>query len=158
MTRSELTALLDSRGIKYELCEHDPVYTIEEMLKAALPYPDTVAKNLFVRDDKKRNYYLITVKEDRRVDLREFQAQFQTRKLSFASENDLMDILKLIKGAVTPFGLLNDEERRVHFFIDRAFLPGTIGIHPLENTATVWLRCADLLELIREHGNSVTEL
>ena len=109
----------------------------------------------FADDDKKRNYYLITVKEDRRVNLKEFQAQYGTRKLSFASEDDMMRLLGLTRGAVTPFGLLNDEEASVQFFVDRTF--DRMGIHPMENTATVWVRKEDLVKLVIEHGNTVTE-
>ena len=156
MTKNELYQFLDAKGIPYKVTEHVPVYTIEEMLEANLPHPEIIAKNLFVRDDKKRNYYLITVKEDRLVNLKEFQEQFGTRRLSFASENDLMDILGLIKGSVTPFGLLNDTEHKVHFFIDKEFENGEMGIHPMENNATVWINGADLLSVIKEHGNSVT--
>ncbi len=157
MTRSELIQFLDEKGIQYEITEHAPVFTIEEMLECNLPYPEIIAKNLFIRDDKKRNYYLISVKEDRKVNLKEFQEQFGTRKLSFASENDLMTIMGLIKGSVTPFGLLNDEERRVQFFIGKEFLGGEMGIHPLENTATIWIGADDLVKLIKEHGNRVIE-
>ena len=156
MTRQELICFLDERGIEYEITEHSPVFTIEEMLEANLPYPALIAKNLFVRDDKKRNYYLITVREDRTINLKDFQEQFQTRKLSFASESDLMLILGLIKGAVTPFGLLNDEDRKVHFYIGEEFIGEKLGIHPLENTATVWIGANDLIGIIQEHGNIVS--
>ena len=112
------------------------------MLEEKLPYPDIIAKNLFVRDDKKRNYYLITVNENRRINLKEFQQRFNTRRLSFSSENDLMSILGLKKGAVTPFGLLNDKDHVVDFFLGEEFKCGRIGIHPLDNTATVWMKTA----------------
>lgn len=123
----------------------------------SLPYPEFEAKNLFVRDDKKRNYYLITVKGGKRVDLKEFRQKNQTRSLSFASDGDLMSFLGLIPGAVTPMGLLNDRECRVQFFIDREFMeePGLIGVHPNDNTATIWLKTEDLLGLIEEHGTMV---
>ena len=78
MTRQELIELLDSKGISYEITEHKPVFTIEEMLECNLPYPEIIAKNLFIRDDKKRNYYLITVQEERKINLKEFQEQFGT--------------------------------------------------------------------------------
>ena len=82
------------------------------------------------------------------------------RPLRFASENDLMDILGLIPGAVTPLGILNDEERKVQVFLDREFLEGRklIGVHPNENTATVWLKTEDLLDIIKEHDNPVQVL
>ena len=156
MNREELLKTLDEKGIQYEISEHAPVFTIEEMMECNLPYPEIIAKNLFVRDDKKRNYYLISVQEERKINLREFQEQFGTRKLGFVSENDLMAIMGLIKGSVTPFGLLNDEERKVQFFIGKEFLGGEMGIHPLENTATVWIGADDLVETIKEHGNTIT--
>ncbi len=68
-----------------------------------------------------------------------------------------MDMLGLIPGAVTPLGLLNDLGRRVSFWLDSSFLdsPGLIGVHPNDNTATVWLKTADLLRLLREHGTQI---
>lgn len=34
---------------------------------------------------------------------------------------------------------------------------GIIGIHPNDNTATVWLKFDDLINIINEHGNIVKE-
>ena len=160
MTKQKTYAYLTDCGVPYEITEHDAVFNMEQAAALELPYPDCDAKNLFVRDDKKRNYYLITVKGDRRVDLKRFQQTFGTRKLSFASADDLADIMKLIPGAVTPLGLLNDEERRVTLYLDAAFGDGLIGVHPNDNTATVWLKADDLARVIRDHGNTVnvTEL
>lgn len=45
------------------------------------------------------------------------------RALSFAPENDLMQVLGLIPGAVTPLGLLNDAECKVQLYLDEAFSP-----------------------------------
>ena len=86
-----------------------------------IPYPEADAKNLFVRDDKKRDYYLITVKGDKRVDLKEFRRNNQTRALSFATAQELMSILGLPPGSVTPLGLLHDPTGKVHFYIGRRF-------------------------------------
>ena len=66
-------------------------------------------------------------------------------------------MMQLIPGSVTPLGILNDREKRVQVWIDADFLKGSglIGVHPNDNTATVWLKTADLLGVIREHGNPV---
>lgn len=157
MNKAELLEYLSNRGIEYELVEHSMVFTIDEMIDAELPHPELIAKNLFVRDDKKRAFYLITVLEDRRVDLKEFRKLHETRPLSFASEEQLMDKLALTRGSVTPFGLLNNEEKDVKFFIDKAFIDaGLMGIHPNLNDATVFVKTEDVIALIREHGNEVT--
>ena len=68
-----------------------------------------------------------------------------------------MNILGLIPGSVSPLGLLNDKELKVTFYLDNEFLndKAIIGVHPNDNTATVWLKVEDLLNIIEEHGNSV---
>ncbi len=158
MKKEDIYKLLEEKGVWYEITEHEAVFNMEELDSVDLPYPEYDAKNVFVRDDKKQNYYLITVKDDKRVDLKKFKDDYNTRKLSFVSPNDLDLILKLIPGSVSPFGLLNDEECKVKFYLDKAFTTSPkkiIGIHPNDNTATVWLKTEDLIEIIKEHGNEV---
>lgn len=158
MNKEEVYAFLKEKSIPFEVTEHKAVYNMAELTEVGLPHPECDAKNLFVRDDKKRNYYLITVKGDKRVDLKVFRRANGLRSLSFASADELADILKLSPGAVTPLGLLNDAACAVSFFLDSALLdaPGIIGVHPNDNTATVWLETDDMLDIIREHGNNVT--
>ena len=155
MTKQETYDYLTGLGIEYEVTEHSAVFNMQELDSVDLPYPECDAKNLFIRDDKKRNYYLITVKGDKRVDLKAFQQAFGTRRLTFASADDLMAIMGLAPGSVTPLGLLNDGDRRVTFCFDKSFMGGFAGVHPNDNTATVWLRAEDLVQIIINHGNIV---
>lgn len=157
MNESEVYMLLNSRAIWYEVTEHEAVFNMAEVSAVPLPYPEADAKNIFVRDDKKQGYYLITVRGDKKVDLKEFRQNHNTRALSFASESDLATILGLTPGTVTPFGILNDVERKVQVFIDKKFMesPGLIGVHPQVNTRTVWLRIEDLIDIVRDHGSVV---
>ena len=122
MNKMETYDLLRSRSIWLEITEHKAVYNMAELADVALPYPSADAKNLFVRDDKKRNYYLITVQGDKRVNLKEFKKQHGTRSLSFASADDLLTLLGLEPGSVTPLGLLHDREHKVQLYLDEAFL------------------------------------
>ena len=158
MNKQEVYALLQAKQLHFEITEHPAVYTMAELADVPCPYPDADAKNLFVRDDKKKNFYLITVRGDKRVNLKEFRKANGTRPLSFASAENLMDIMGLIPGAVTPLGILNDTEKKVHFYLDKHFLeePGLVGVHPNDNTATVWLKTEDLIRIIEEHEHDVT--
>lgn len=160
MDKQEIYRYLTDKNIWHEITEHVAVYSMAELAGIEIPYPTAEAKNLFVRDDKKRNYYLITVKGDKRVDLKDFRRKYETRPLSFASADDLMSMMHLSPGSVTPFGLLNDEERRVALYLDSAFFEGAglIGVHPNDNTATVWLKVAELVEIIKRHGNKVAAI
>ena len=156
MDKAAVYAFLRAKGIAFEVTEHAPLANMEAMFAAGLPYPDAIAKNLFVRGDGKKDYYLITAREERVIDLKLFRQQFCTKRLSFASEVDLAAVLQLTKGSVTPFGLLNNTQHRVHFFLDDYFQNRLIGVHPNENTATVWLNSSDLISLVRERAASVT--
>ncbi|MCI8398175.1 MAG: prolyl-tRNA synthetase associated domain-containing protein [Oscillibacter sp.] len=155
MNKQETYEYLTEHGVQYEVTEHQAVFNMAELDSVELPYPDRDAKNLFVRDDKKRNFYLITVKGDKRVDLKAFRKAQGLRALSFASAEDLMALMKLVPGAVTPLGLLNDDERRVIFYMDASFRSGLVGVHPNDNTATVWMTAEELARIVREHGNEV---
>lgn len=153
MNKTETYQYLTEHNIVYEVSEHKAVFNMEEAESLDLPYPECDAKNLFIRDDKKRNYYLITVKGDKRVDLKEFRKQHELRALSFASPEELFSVMGLTPGAVTPLGILNDVERRVHFYLDKSFIGGKIGVHPNDNTATIWMQADELMDLIKKHGN-----
>lgn len=158
MDKQQTYDYLTKHNINYEITEHEAVFNMDELGRVDVPYPGRDAKNLFVRDDKKQNYYMITVKGAKRVDLKQFKKDHGTRHLSFASADDLQNILKLIPGAVTPLGLLNTDDKNIAFFLDEDFKNdgGVIGVHPCDNTATVWLQTSDLIDLIKAHGNPVT--
>ena len=158
MNKQEIYELLKKENIWHEITEHEAAYTMEDLAKIDLPYKEADAKNIFVRDDKKANYYLITVTSEKRVDLKEFKEKYNTRRLSFASENDLLEKLKLTTGSVGPFWLLNDDSKTVIFYLDKDFAQNDdsiIGVHPNENTATVWMKTNDLINIIKKHGNSI---
>ena len=155
MTKEETYKYLEEHKVEFEITEHEAVFSMGELGSVTLPYPEWDAKNLFVRDDKKKNYYLITVRGNKRVDLKEFRKKHGLRNLSFASAEDLAEMLCVAPGSVSPLGLLCDKECRVHFYLDSEYEGNKIGIHPNDNTATVWLETDDLVRIIKEHGNTM---
>lgn len=155
MNKQEIYEYLSSAGIAFEITEHEAVFTMEELAKIPMAHPEAEAKNLFVRDDKKQNYYLITVPGEKRVDLKQFQKQNGLRKLSFGSAEDLLALLMLTPGGVTPLGLLNDRDHRVELYLDQSFQGQLISVHPNENTATICLKADDLVQLLTNGGCTV---
>ncbi|MBW8383692.1 MAG: prolyl-tRNA synthetase associated domain-containing protein [Youngiibacter sp.] len=152
----EVISLLDSRGIKYEIARHVPVFTIEEMDALMLPFSESVVKNLFLRDYKGREHYLVVLRKDKNADLKKLKGTIESTPLSFASEDRLSKYLGLSKGEVTPFGVLNDESHSVKVFIDKDVVAdGKLAIHPNDNRATVLIDVQDLVGLIAEHGTEV---
>ncbi len=156
MNRLEIIEMLAVWNIPHHVIDHPAAHTIEEMDELALPGADQIAKNLFLRDDKKQHYYLVSIRKDKTVNLKALRCQLGTRPLSFASEEDLTAYLSLEKGAVTPFGLLNDVEQKACFVLDQDLLQlPCIGVHPNENTATVWLPPGDLVTIMESRGKLV---
>lgn len=154
--KKEVYAFLNEKGVSYEAVEHEAVFTMEEMERAGINANGCICKNLFLRDAKGRQHYLVTVPDERRVDLKWLSAALGTSKLSFASAERLDTYLNVPQGSVSPLGILNDESRSVIFAADSALasLP-VIGVHPNDNTATVFLSFDDLRQVIEEHGNCV---
>ena len=155
LTKEDIIKILEDKKISYEIVEHKAVFTIDEMLECNLPHPEKIAKNLFIRDDKKQKYYLITCLEDKKINLKDFRNEHGTRPLTFASEDDLMAKMGLIRGAVTPLGILANEEKDVIVYIDKDYEHKLMGIHPCDNTATVYINTRDVAKLIKEHGNEL---
>ncbi len=154
--KAETLQLLDQEGIGYELYEHAAVFTVAEAIAAHIPHSEFGAKNLFLRDDKHRAYYLVVLPDQKSVPLREIQERLGSRRLSFASDQDLAAMLGLIPGSVTPLGALNDVEHRVEVVIDQEVIDaGYVAVHPCDNTATALLATEDLIELLRRHGSQV---
>ncbi|MDQ0171631.1 prolyl-tRNA synthetase associated domain-containing protein [Paenibacillus tundrae] len=147
--------LLDSHNINYESIEHPAVYTMEEIFSFQIPHTEHIVKNLFLRDDKKRNYYLVIIAGTKSVDLRSLSETIPSRKLSFASEKDLLELLRLEKGHVNPMGVFNNTQQNVTVVFDKDLVGQKMGIHPMENTATVFLEFEDVKALITAHGSSI---
>lgn len=147
---------LEEMGIDYECEHHAAVFTIEEMESLGLPFQEDVVKNLFLRDDKGTAYYLVVLKKDKKSDLKALRHAIGSRPLSFASEDRLEKVMKLGKGAVTPFGILNDPEGKVTVVFDRDLLEKEkVAVHPNDNRATTWLNFRDLVRVVEENGNRV---
>lgn len=124
---------LDKLKIKYEVVEHEPVHTMEDMDRLGLPEKGTLCKNLFLRDSKGKRHFLVTCEESKKVDLKSLGRQLGGGNLSFASEDRLEKYLGLKQGSVSPFGLMNDTDHAVEFFIDKDLSRcKSLGIHPLK--------------------------
>ena len=157
--REKVITVLKELGIAFRLEEHKAVFTIGEMEQLGLQSQGTVAKNLFLKDNKGKRHFLVVLPGDKKVDLKSLKGLLQVSGLSFASEGRLWDYLNLTKGAVTPLGIINNTAHDVEVIFDKELeQSASIGVHPNENTATVWLSYVDLVRFVEHHGNPLTVL
>ena len=155
-TKQRIYAFLKENNISYEVLEHEAVFTMEEMDAAGITQKGTVCKNMFMRDYKGKNHFLLTVPEEKHVDLRALAEYIGSSKLSFGSAERLDKYLGLTQGSVSPLGLLNNEDNSVVMIFVRDLVGNEeVGVHPNDNTATIWLKFSDLKKIIEEHGNEI---
>lgn len=149
-------AKLDELKIKYELEEHEAVFTIEAINQLGLNKKGMVPVNLFLRNANGKRHFLVIHDGDKHTNLKELQEQIGCTHLSFGSEERLMKHLGLTKGSVSPFGLINNANHDVEVVID-ASIKGqkNLGFHPNINTATVWLSYEELMKFLKSCGNKI---
>jgi len=149
--------LLADSGIDHHVVSHPPLMTVEDSKRLRGDIDATHVKNLFLRD-KKRNYFLVTTREDAFIDLKELRNSLgASGSLGFASEERLWEVLAIRPGAVSPLALLNDRDNAVRFFLDQELSHAAmIAVHPLINELTVVMPTSDLLRLIAAEGNPAT--
>lgn len=154
--KQQVFDFLDGTQIPYEVTEHEPVYTMEDMERLGLDRLGTLCKNLFIRDAKGKKHFLITADNTTQVNLKELGAILDAGKVSFASAERLEKYLGVTAGCVSPFGVLNDTEHAVTVVLDKK-LEGNprLGIHPNEHSATVWISFEGLLAVLEKVGTNV---
>jgi Ala-tRNA(Pro) deacylase len=151
--------LFEKLGIDYTRHEHPPVYTVEEAKQYWQGIEGAHAKNLFLRNNKGNKHYLVVLEESKTADLSGLSMKLAAGKLSFASERRLMDHLGLETGAVSPFGLINDQNKAVTVVIDRDLTREVlINFHPNVNTATVTLAYKDFNKFLNHCGNEIVTI
>jgi Ala-tRNA(Pro) deacylase len=129
---------LTQHGIEFQVHEHPPVQTCEELAQYGVP--GLPCKNLFLRDQKKTRYLLVVLPAAQKTDLKKLAEQVGDKKLSFVNPETLMQKLGVEPGAVSPFGLLNNTEGDVELWIDREVLDApVVHFHPNRNTASLEL-------------------
>lgn len=158
-SRADLIAFLDGLGIATRTFEHPPLFTVEQSQALRGEIAGGHTKNLFLKD-KKDDYFLLTVGEEAQVDLKQIHHTIgAASRVSFGRPEMLMELLGVVPGAVTVFGLINDTQRRVELFLDAALMEHeTINAHPLTNEATTQIARADLLRFIAATGHEPTIL
>jgi len=154
--RDKALTTLKELNINYELTEHPAVYTIDEMKDLNLLEMGVVCKNLFLRDQKGKNHYLVVISPEKKADIKTIGLLLESGKLSFASEDRLNNILGIPKGAVSPLAVINNSDKSVTVVIDED-LRGEqrLGVHPNDNTATVWISFDELIKFISHNGNVI---
>lgn len=151
---NEVYQFLNELDIPFRIHKHPPVKSVDEALNYWKNIDATHCKNLFLRNQKGNRHYLYITFHDKVIGIKDLQEKIGSGKLSFASERRLEKYLGLEKGAVSPFGLLNDTDDHVLVYIDEGLKSSKqIAFHPNVNHATIQLSFEDFIRFLEKVGN-----
>lgn len=138
MNKQDVLDYLNANQIKYEAYEHKAVYTCSEAEIHCKDIPGISAKSLLVK--AKDQFYLCLVPANKKLDSKGLEVIVGVKKIRFATADELMQLLGLTPGSVSPFGLINDKEHKVKLLVDETIAQSEyVQFHPNINTATLAL-------------------
>jgi Ala-tRNA(Pro) deacylase len=137
MTEEQIYGDWTESGVAFALAEHDAVFTVEESAKIHDEVPGRHTKNLFLKDTR-GGHWLVVLPAERRADLKAMAAVLGAGRFSFVNPDEMMRLLGVAPGSVTPLAALGPSAAEVALVFDASFAGGgQIAVHPLRNTATV---------------------
>ena len=150
----DVFAALNRLQITHSTITHKPMRTVDDSRALRDGVPGGYSKNLFLRN-RKGAMVLVTMLEDRMINLQALGQLLEIGKPSFASPRRLMNYLGVIPGAVTPLAVINDLSRAVKVVLDKSLLAkNPLHFHPCDNKMTTTIEAADLLKYIEDlHGS-----
>ncbi len=154
LTRADLLARLADLGIETTTHDHPAVFTVAESREIKYSIPGGHSKNLLLKD-KKGRVFLVTAEGDAAIDLKTIHDKIgASGRVTFGKPELLMELLGVVPGAVTPFGVVNDTGLAVTMVIDAPLMEHAVmNFHPLENTATTSIHREDLVRFLEATGH-----
>lgn len=141
--------LLDQLNIDYQRLDHQKANTMEVCLEIEKSLKSTICKNLFLVNSNKSQYYLLMLKENKKFKTKVISKQINSSRLSFGSDEKMLEYLDITPGSVSLLGLMNDHDFKVQLLMDKDLLQDEyLGCHPCINTSSLKIKMKDVFEKI----------
>ncbi len=145
-------ALLAELNIPFERVDHDPADTMEDCAAISQVLGVDICKNLVLTPRNRKTFYLLALPGDKHFLTKDFSKQIGSSRLSFATGDDMVELLGCHPGSASILGLMNDTEHRVVLALDRQVAESEyFGCHPCRNTSSLKLKTADVLDVFCRH-------
>lgn len=159
MNENAVIKLLTELEISYKYISHPEMKTVADHASFASEFPAQLLKNLLLKNSSGKYFYLYILDGNKKADLRELALQLNESRLSFAKPDELIEILGVEPGGVTPFAIAHNKASDIQIVIDHSVSASqSLGFHPLINTASVCISKKDLLRLLTFFGYSAADI
>ncbi len=143
---AQVCAYLEENGIDYDIVTHSPAFTLEDCAKINGLIGGRICKNLLLKTDSGKIFYLLMIADDKRFVTKEVSKKLGCSRLSFASGEYMENLLNTSPGSLSVTSLMFDKEKRVSLAIDSDVIKEDfICCHPSDNSATLKIKTEDVL-------------
>jgi Ala-tRNA(Pro) deacylase len=155
----QLYQYLQSIQVSVKTITHPEVVSCEESKKHydMLGYDEEqygLCKNIFIRDKKGKNFWLVIIDYRKKIDMEELREVLGTKRLGFATSDDLSRILGVQSGSVSLFSVINDRDSKVKVVIDEDLMrKPSLAFHPNYSGLTSFISARDALRFLMSMDN-----
>ncbi len=144
---------LHELGITFDVVEHPPAFTTEQADSYIEGMEGVRTKSMFLTNRKKTQYYLLIMDDKKSLDMDLFKELVSANRIRMASLDSLAEKMSLSAGTVSPFGLLNNEERDIQVYFDKEIIDEErMTFHPNTNEKTIFISTEDLFKFLKDLG------
>ena len=144
---------LQELGITYDVVDHPPAFSTEQADSYIEGLEGVRTKSMFLTNKKKTQYYLLIMDDKKPLDMDDFKAQVGANRIRMASLYSFAEKMNLPAGTVSPFGLLNNEEKDIHVYFDKDIVSEDVmTFHPNTNEKTIFIKTQDLFRFLESIG------
>jgi len=141
--------LLEDLQVPFDRVDHEHADTIEACLAVEQVLGCRICKNLFLTNRQMTDLYLLLMPGEKPFKTKFLSRQLDCARLSFATSEQMLQVLSVTPGSVSILGLMNDASGAVRLLIDRDLLNETyLGCHPCINTSSLKIKMEDVLQKI----------
>lgn len=148
--KQKIFTILDELGIEYKNYEHEPVHSCHDAKWVDIP--GRRVKSLLLRNKKATNFYMVVLCDDKQLEVNTVRYFFEDTKLSFASVERMIDKIWVEPWHVSPYALINNNEKNIKVLFDADLQWVEIGFHPLQNDNTVVTNMDDVEKFLEHIG------
>ena len=132
--------------------EHEAIVTVEQGEAAGITVDGFDCKNLLIKEKKADKYYMVVIEAHRMMDMTHFKEVTGWKKVRFAHDEELFDLLGLVPGSVTPLALFADTEKKTTVVLGKELAEAEddakLLLHPCRNTASMTLKKGDFMKFL----------
>ena len=134
-------------GIEFERVDNDSISTMEECEEVGKVLGTDICKSILACTRNKSEYYLIILPGDKRFESKVASKAVGSSRLSFASAEDMEELLGTTPGNASPLSVINDVAGRVKIAVEKElagseFIACNVGV----NTTHIKFKTKELFE------------